>query len=141
MAEIRILSVIAKLRPRIERGRVVNLDELADEIADQSGFDRGDARDFAYKFAQGLVRHLARGNYVKLGDVGSFSVDCDKDKNVKVKYRASKGIGNELLTDFRGTFINAENAGLDEEGFAARWLELHPEDTVIMRDGSTRTAS
>jgi hypothetical protein len=43
-------------------------------------------------------------------------------------------------TQFRGSFINGENTGLDEEGFAARWLELHPEDTVVMRDGTTRTA-
>jgi len=118
MAEIKILSVIAKLRPRIERGRVVDLDELADEIAEQSGFDRGDARDFAYKFARGLVNHLALGDYVKLGEVGSFSVDCDKDKKVGGVYRGSKEIDDTLSTRFRGTFVNGENAGLDDKGFA-----------------------
>ena len=141
MAEIKILSVIAKLRPRVARGRVVDLDELADEIAEQSGFDRGDARDFAYKFARGLVNHLALGDYVKLGEIGSFSVDCDKEKKVKAVYRTSQEVDDALSTRFRGRYVNGENAGLDDEGFAQRWLALHPEDTVIMRDGSTRRAS
>ena len=34
---------------------------------------------------------------------------------------------------------NGANVGLDEEGYASAWLALHPEDTVVMRDGTTRT--
>ena len=58
MSDINIIAVIAKLRPRVTRSRRVTLDDLADEIAKQSGFDRGDARDFAYKFAQSMVNPL-----------------------------------------------------------------------------------
>ncbi len=58
MAEVKIISVISKLRPKVVRGRTVDLDALAEEIAEQSGFDLGDARDFAYKFATAMVRHL-----------------------------------------------------------------------------------
>ena len=47
MAEINIPSVISKLCPRVQRGRRIDLDDLVDEIAVQSGFDRGDARDSA----------------------------------------------------------------------------------------------
>ena len=75
-----------------------------------------------------------------MGDIGNFSISCDKDKNLRANYRAAQGIKDVLATDFRGGFINGGNAGLDDEGFAQRWLELNPEDTVIMRDGSTRTA-
>ena len=132
--------MISKLRPKVERGRTAELDDLADEIADQSGFDRGDARDFVYKFSQSLINHLKLGDYVKMGDIGNFSASCDKDKNLRANYRAAKGIKDVLATDFRGKFINSGNAGLDDEGFAQRWLQLHPEDAVIMRDGSTRTA-
>ena len=32
MAEIKILTVISKMRPKVERGRTVELDTLADEI-------------------------------------------------------------------------------------------------------------
>ena len=140
MAQINNLAVIGKLCPKVERGRVVELDDLADEIADQSGFDRGDARDFAYKFAKEMANHLKLGDYVKLGDIGSFSVTTDVDLDLRVGYRSSRIIDDELDTDFKGQIANRENAGLDDEGFAQRWLELHPEDTVVMRDGSTREA-
>lgn len=141
MAEINILAVVSKLRPRVQRGRTYDLDDLADEIAVQSGFDKGDARDFAYKFSQSLINHLRFGDYVKLGDIGGFSVSCNKDKDLKVAYRASTEIKGELKKGFRGTFVNGQNAGLDMEGYAQLWLAEHPEDTVIMRDGSTRTAT
>jgi len=141
MSDVNIIAVIAKLRPRIARNRRVTLDDLADEIAGQSGFDRGDARDFAYKFSKSMVNHLRFGDYVQLGDMGGFSVSCDKNKKLKVNYRTSKAISGELTTDFRGNFVNGANNGLDDEGFAALWLEEHPEDAVIMRDGSTRAVT
>jgi len=141
MAEINIIAVIGKLRPKVKRSRTVDLDDLADEIAEQSGFDRGDARDFAYKFARGLINHLKFGDYVKLGEIGNFYVTCDKDKNLRVAYRSSTVVDKELTHDFRGEYTEGENAGLDDEGYAQLWLELNPGDTVIMRDGSTRTAS
>jgi len=65
--------------------------------------------------------------------IASFYTSSDKDKNLRTTYRASKSINRELAQDFRGEFLNGENAGLDDEGFARRWLELHPEDTAIMR--------
>ncbi len=40
---------------------------------------------------------------------------------------------------YQGRFKNTENRGLDDEGFARKWLEGHLDDTVVMRDGSTRT--
>ncbi len=141
MTEINVLAVTSKLRPKVERGSTAILDTLADEIAEQSGFDRGDARDFAFKFAQRLIAHLKRGDYVKLGEIGSFSVGCDKDKNLKVSYRASKDIKYALGRDFQGRFINDQYAGLDAEGFAKAWLTDNPADTVVMRDGSARTAA
>lgn len=140
MAELSILSVISKLRPKVQRGHVIELDDLADEIAVQSGFDRGDARDFAYKFSHSLIQHLKLADYVKLGEIGSFSVGCDKNKKLKVSYRASRDIKDQLAVDFKGSFQNGQYAGLDDEGFAQAWLELNPGDTVIMRDGSNRTA-
>jgi nucleoid DNA-binding protein len=138
MSDINILAVISKLRPRVKAGRRMLLDDLADEIAGRSGFDRGAARDFAYKFAQSLVDHLKYGDSVQLGELGSFGVGCGKDKQLRVSYRISKAVKNKLVTDFRGEFVNGQNAGLDDEGFAQLWLAAHPEVRVVMRDGTTR---
>ncbi len=138
MSEIKIIAVIGKLQPRVKHGRRVDLNDLADEITAQSGYDRGDARDFAFKFAHALVEHLRFGDSVTMGEMGNFRLSCDKDKKLKVVYRASRDVKDWVARGFRGEFINGENAGLDDEGYARRWLELHPEDTVVMRDGSTR---
>ncbi len=141
MAQINIIAVIGKLCPKVKQRRTVNLDDLADEIAEQSGFDRGDARGFAYKLARSLINHLKYGDYVKLSEIGNFYVVCDRNMRLRVAYRASKEINRELERDFRGEFTDDENAGLDEEGYARRWLELHTEDVVTMRDGSSRPAA
>ena len=140
MAEINILAVVSKLRPRVKRNYTYELDDLADEIAIQSGFDKGDARDFAYKLSQSMINHLKFGDSVKLGEIGSFAASCNKDKDVKIAYRATSEL-KRALQGFRGAFVNGQNAGLDMEGYAQLWLDEHPGDTVIMRDGTTRTAS
>jgi len=141
MAEINIIAVIGKLRPKVRPRRTVDLEDLAAEIAEQSGFDRGDVRDLAYKFASGLIRHLKRGDYVKLGEIGNFYVVSDKNLRLRAVYRAPKAVKQALEQDFQGEIAGRENAGLDEEGYAQRWLETHPEDRVTMRDGSVRSAS
>lgn len=141
MATINIMSVIGQLRPRVKVERTVDLNDLASEISEQSGFDKGDARDFAYKFSSGLIRHLVKGDRVVLDDIGSFKVSCNKDKKLKVNYRPSKSINGALLTQFAGKFSNSSNAGLDDMGFAITWLKANPADTVVMRDGTQITAA
>ncbi|GEM_PF-6594482 len=140
MSEVNILTVINKLRPKVERKKIVKLNNLVDEVVEQqTGLNKRDAREFSSKLIEALVNHLKEADYVKFGEVGSLSVSCDKDKKLRVNYRASKSINETLAQDFKGTFVNNENVGLDEEGYARRWLELNPGDTVVMRDKTTRT--
>ena len=113
MPQIKIIAVIGKLRPKVKQGRLVDLDDLADEIAAQSGYDRGDARDFAFKFARAMVEHLRYGDYVKMGEMGNFYLSCDKDKKLRVVYRASREVNDWVARGFRGEFVNGENAGLE----------------------------
>jgi nucleoid DNA-binding protein len=140
MSEVNILTVINKLRPKIERNKIIKINHLVDEVIEETNLNRRDARDFAKKFIEVIVKHLKKADYVKLEEVGSLSVSCDKDQKLRVNYRASKSIGTALNENFQGKFENAENVGLDEEGYARRWIELNPGDTVIMRDKSPRTA-
>lgn len=140
MAEIHIISVISKLRPRVAHRSRIPMDVIADEIADESGYDRGTTRDIAYKLARKLVEHLQWGDSVNFAELGDFRIEVDKSLKKMIKYRAAKETSSTLQIDFRGEILLASNVGLDDEGYAARWLEEHPEDTVIMRDGSTRTA-
>ncbi|MDM8528693.1 hypothetical protein QUF58_10875 [Anaerolineales bacterium HSG24] len=142
MSEVNILTVMNRLRPKVQRNKIVKLTHLVDEIIDNDNnvnIDRRDARLFGRKLVETIIAHLNQANFVKLGEIGSISVSCDKDKKLRVNYRASKMIGVILANDFKGDFENAENAGLDEEGFAQRWLNMHPDDVVIMRDKTTRS--
>lgn len=139
MSEVNILTVINQLRPKVERGKIVKLNNLVDEIYGKTNLSRRDARDFARKLTQAIIDNLAQANYVKLGEIGSLSVSCDKNQELRVNYRASKAITQDLNESFKGSFSNSDNIGLDEEGYAQRWLEQNPEDTVIMRDKSTRS--
>jgi len=141
MNEVNILTVINQLRPKVERNKIVKLNHLVDEVVDHTGINRREAREFAKKLVESIVDNLKKANYVKLGEIGSLSVSCDKDQKLRVNYRASKAIGSILADEFQGSFENGDNVGLDEEGYARRWLEQHPEDTVVMRDRSTRVVS
>lgn len=136
MAEIKLISVISKLRPRIDRGQSVEFEEIAAEIAEQSGFDRGDALNFAHKFSSRMEHHLMRGRNVKMGDMGTFYVETDKNKKLRVAYRATRAFLKRLQNEFKGSFVNGENAGLEDAGWAQTWLKDNPEDVVVMRDGS-----
>jgi len=138
MSDVNILTVINKLRPKVERSKIVKLNNLVDEVVEQSSLNRRDAREFANKLMDVVLAHLKQADYVKLGEVGSLSVSCDKDQKLRVNYRASKAISGALAGEFKGQFSNGENVGLDEEGYAQRWLEQNPEDVVMMRDGSSR---
>jgi nucleoid DNA-binding protein len=138
MSDVNILTVINKLRPKVERSKIVKLNNLVDEVVEQSSLNRRDARDFANKLMDVVLAHLKQADYVKLGEVGSLSVSCDKDQKLRVNYRASKAISGALAGEFKGQFSNAENVGLDEEGYAQRWLEQNPGDVVMMRDGTSR---
>lgn len=141
MSEIHILAVISKLRPRVQRDLIIELEDIADDIAIQSGYDRGDTRRFADKLSQVMIRHLKLGDYVKLGDIGNFSVVSDTQQRVRISYRAPKELKMELANDFQGSFINKQYTSLDDEGLAMAWLGQHAEDIITMRDGSQRTAS
>ncbi|MDM8519369.1 hypothetical protein QUF64_04925 [Anaerolineales bacterium HSG6] len=143
MSEVNILTVMNRLRPKIQRNKIVKLTHLVDEIIDNDdnvNLGRREARLFGRKLVETIIAHLNQADFVKLGEIGSVSVSCDKDKKLRVNYRASKSIGTILANDFKGDFENTENAGLDEEGFARRWLEMYPDDIVVMRDKTTRSA-
>lgn len=139
MSDVNILTVINQLRPKVERGKIVKLNNLVNDIYGKTNLSRRDAHDFARKLTQAIIDNLAQANYVKLGEIGSLSISCDKNQALRVNYRASKAITQDLNEKFKGNFTNSNNIGLDEEGYAERWLEQHPEDTVIMRDKSTRS--
>lgn len=138
MADIKILSVINKLRIRPVREDTWDVEDIGRELAKVSELDTGDALNIAYKLFDIVVDGVNRGINVTLGKLCTVGVSVDVAGNVKPSLRSTSHLRRAVKT-YQGRFKNAENKGLDEEGFARRWLELNPNDTVIMRDGTTRT--
>ena len=139
MAEIDIMSVINKLRPRPERKGTLTIEDIGKELAKVSGMDTGDVHNFIYKLSDIITDSVNQGYHVNMGRLGVFGVSCDLDGNTKPTHRASFEFRKAVRTGYEGDFKNPANKGLDDKGFARKWLEDHPKDTVVMRDGSIRT--
>ena len=138
MAEIKIQHVINKLRVRPVREATWDLDDIGRELAKVSEMDTGDAINFTYKLFDIVVEGMNQGIHMNLGKLGVLGVNMDVAGNAKSNFRASPDLRTAVKA-YRGRMKNAGNKGLDDEGFARKWLEEHPDDTVIMRDGSRRT--
>ena len=137
MAEINIQAVITKIRIRPVRKNTWDIEDVGSELAKVSEMDTGDAINFTYKLFDMIIENLQKGVHLNLGKLGVFGVGSDVQGTVKPTFRFSNDIRNAVKA-YQGSFKYAENRGLDDEGFARKWLEANPEDTVIMRDDSTR---
>lgn len=138
MAEVSIQSVISKLRVRTVRKDTWNLENVGRELAKTSEMDTGDAINFTYKIFDIIIENVNQGVHVNLGKLGTVGVSADTQGNVKPTFRASSDLRTAVKA-YQGSFKNSANRGLDEEGFARKWIEEHLDDSVVMRDGSTRS--
>lgn len=138
MAEIKLTAVISKLRVSTVREDTWDLEDIGRELAKVSEMDTGDALNFTYKLFEMITDAVNRGTHVNLGKLGTIGVTADTQGVVKPTFRASKDLRTAVKA-YGGKFKNAANKGLDDEGFAQAWIKNNLDDTVIMRDGTTRT--
>ncbi len=138
MAQVTIQTVINKLRVRTVHEDTWDLDDIGRELAKVSTMDTGDALNFTYKLFDIIEDGITRGIHMKLGKLCIVGNSIDVDGNVRPALRATPAL-RRAVKAYAGRYKNLENKGLDDEGFARRWLELYPDDEVIMRDGSIRT--
>ena len=138
MAEVTLQTVINKLRVRTVREDTWNLDDVGRELGKVSEMDSGDAINFTYKIFDIIIENVNRGTHVNLGKLGTIGVSVDVQGNVKPTFRASKDLRTAVKA-YQGSFKNAGNRGLDEEGFARVWIADHLDDTVRMRDDTIRS--
>ncbi len=137
MAKKKIQSIISSMRIRPVRKETWDLSDIGKELAKVSTLDTGDAMNFGYKLFDIIVDGVNEGIAMKLGKLCTITVSCDTDGNVKPSLRAMPQL-KAALKAYEGDFNNEENKGLDDEGFARKWLEENPGDTVEMRDGTVR---
>ncbi len=138
MAEVKIISVINQLRIRPVREATLGIEDIGKELAKVSRMDTGDAQYFVHKLSDIIINRVNQGYHVNLGKLCIIGTSCDLDGNVKITLRLSFSL-RDALKSYTGRFKNKENKGLNDEGFARKWLEDHLEDAVRMRDDSLRT--
>jgi hypothetical protein len=138
VAEKKIESVISIMRMRPIHKETWDLSDIGKELAKVSTLDTGDAMNFGYKLFEIITNGVNQGIAMKLGDLCIITVSCDVDGNVKPSLQPRPKL-RMALKSYEGDFVNEENKGLDDEGFARRWLEQNPDDTVRMRDDSIRS--
>ncbi len=138
MPDVKIHTIINKLRVRTVREETWDLDDIGRELAKVSTMDTGDAINYIYKLFDIIIDGVTRGIHMKLGKLCIIGISIDVDGNVKPMLRATSVLRRAVKL-YEGRYKNPENRGLDDEGFARKWLELNPDDRVIMRDGTART--
>ena len=116
MKDMSILSVINKLRIRPVR------EDVGRELAKTSELDTGDAINYTYKRFDIIIENVNRGTHIKLVKLGTVGVSPDVAGNTKPTFRFSKDMKTAVKT-YQGEFKNAKNRGLDDEGFARKWIE------------------
>ena len=138
MAKRKIHTIINKRRIRPKRKGTLTIDDIGEELSKVSGMDVGDLKNLIYKLAVIIIASIIKGYHVNLGELGVFGISCDVKGNVKFSWRASPKF-QKALRAHEIQFKNPENKGLDDEGFAHKWLEDYPDDIIEMRDSSERT--
>ena len=133
-----IQGVINSLRIRPVRKETWDLSDIGEELAKVSTLDTGDAMNFGYKLFDIIIDGVNQGIAMKLGKLCTITVSCDIDGNVKPSLRAMPQL-KTALRSYEGDFNNEENKGLDDDGFARKWFEDNPGDTIKMRDGTVKT--
>ncbi len=125
------IKAIQTYRPRIKMGRTVETDELAEYVADRTGYDKGDIIHMLTLFHNAIVSFNRYGQGVKLEGLGTYLPNIRLDGTFDVQHRLNWGLRRELNRgDFRGTILNRRNIGKTPDELVALWNEEHPDDPV-----------
>ena len=132
-----IQGVTNSLRVRPVRKETWDLSDIGEELAKVSMLDTGDAMNFGYKLFDIIENGVNKGIAMKLGKLCLITVSCDVHGNVKPSLQPMTQL-KTALKSYQGDLVNEENKGLDDDGFARKWFEDNPGDTIKMRDGTVK---
>lgn len=128
----RLIQAIAKYGPRVERGRTVQLDEVAQFLTKNSPLHEFGINAVLGALPEALVWFNQQGRAVKLPEIGTFGTTVDRKGRIGVSYYQDPGLRARLNGhDARHIPIrNRRNIGLDDAGYIALWNADHPDDPV-----------
>lgn len=127
---VKKIQVVRELGPRINLGPAIELDNVAQDIAQDSGFDVADVASVLHKAAERRDFYLRLGRPVHLGGLGNYTPTIDGKGRVKASLRLPASVLESLREDFRGEVINRENIGKSREELCEIYLQLYPDATI-----------
>lgn len=126
------IKAINFLRPKLQRGPTVQLEELADFIAHRTGFHKSEILAILLELRDAIRYFFLTGRGVKLPGLGTYLPNLKPDGTLDVEHRQDRRLKQDLNHSrfFVGTILNKENIGKSMAYLVSLWNERFPEDPV-----------
>lgn len=130
-AMTRRIKAINAMRPKIELGLTVQMDELVEFMAIRTGLNTGTIMYVLLEAHDAIAFFGRHGRGVKLDGVGTYLPNIRLDGSFDVEHRQDAKLKQKLnRKSFTGTIHNRKNIGKSGDELVALWNELHPDDPV-----------
>jgi hypothetical protein len=129
------VKAIRAYTPRVERGKTVDVEDVAGLIAARTSFNGGAVIALLWEFREAITFFALAGRPVQLKGLGVFAPRIDKDGEFSINYRPDKWLKSELNVRgrFKGRLVNRDMIGKSVEEMIERWNQEHPEDKIKIK--------
>lgn len=127
------LTAIARMRPRLELGRIIEMDQLEAFVADRSGASRAGILQILNEMRAAVLFFALDGRAIRIEGLGRFTPKIALDGTISYTVTPDNKVLNRMpLKLFKGQIINREHIGKTPAELITIWNEKHPEDPVIV---------
>ena len=116
--------------PRIELAKPMTAEEIIENIIMTTNQSRGSVKAILDELDVQTESGLRAGRIVQYPNGMHFEPSGHKDGRIDVKVRVNPRVVKNLQTNFRGTWLHAENLGKSEAEIFALWNAAHPDDPI-----------
>lgn len=126
------IKAINALRPKLERGRTVQISELVAYLKSRSGLTAGQLTFVLSLLEEAVAFYNRAGRGVKLPGLGTYLPNIQLDGRLDVEHRLDRGLKGRLNNDgpFTGKILNRGNRGKTAGDLMELWNQIHPDDPV-----------
>jgi hypothetical protein len=126
------IKAIYAYKPRIKRGRLVDMDELVSFISGRTGLNEGTILNVLMELRDSLVFFARAARSVRVKGLGIFGPNINLEGKFSLYHKPDKWLKNELNkpNTLRGYIENEDMAGKSVNDLIARWNQEHPDDPI-----------
>lgn len=127
------MNAINAFRPRLEKGLIVDMEELEARICSRTTFNEGLVHNVLMELKNTVIHSFASGRSVKMLGLGIYTPEV----NLEGKFQVSHRMENQLkktLNDgrmLRCKIKNRDLMGKTVDDLIAKWNEENPGDLVV----------